>query len=203
LRRRTLETGASKGGPEILHLIHPLIRNRSAPVGSRANGIVDILEIPVVDDRHEHTQAVELARPAEWTATPLPIAKRLLIGQLSFQPDVVHGAIGPNQLSPPVHILWHPLDPNLRQKVVLVCGIADGPDQATGDGFGASLRTEFDSPFRSGVVPDDELGIRAGKVLFDEREHRSARLVPLSAWTVEEIPAANVLRFPPEHGGRA
>ena len=75
-------------------------RGRSAAAGSRANGIVDILEIPVVDDCHEHTQAVQLARPAEWTVTPLPIAKRLLIGQLSFQPDVVHRAIGPEPNAP-------------------------------------------------------------------------------------------------------
>src|SRR5439155_3723882 len=60
--------------------------------------IVPVFEIPIVDERHQYPQAVELTRSAEAVLAPTPSTDPFLGFQITFQSGVAHRTIRGNQV---------------------------------------------------------------------------------------------------------
>src|SRR5271167_4161192 len=60
--------------------------------------VVLIFQVPVIHERHEHSQAVELALTGERIFAPFPVADFLLPLQVSLQANIVHGPIWGDQI---------------------------------------------------------------------------------------------------------
>src|ERR1700704_4287539 len=67
---------------------------RLFPVLLPVNSVVRVLQVPVVDQRHHHSQSIQLARAAKRIVTPLPVSYLLFALQVSLQPHIVHGTVG-------------------------------------------------------------------------------------------------------------
>src|ERR1700722_6637043 len=87
----------------------------------------------------------------------------------------------------------------VRNKIVFIRKIADGPEQAGRDYFGLSLRTQLDLPLHSVLVSNVELRVGPFHVFLLECERRMG-LVFLAAGPIQEVTGSDVARVPPKAG---
>ena len=168
---------------------------------ARVDSIVFILQIPIVDERHHHPQAVQFLRPTKGVVCPLPLPDLLLAFVMSLEPNVVNGAVGFHQFLAAMQ-LRHFSNLQVWDKVILIGEVADCPNQAGSHGFRASFGAHLDLPFEIAGIFHVELGIAAIKILVHEGEG-TVRFMLLAAGTVEQVASGDVGRLPPKHRARA
>ncbi len=122
------------------------------------NLVIVELEVPVVQQCHQHLQTVELFGVEERVDLPFPQPFFFIARVPQFEPHIP--GLEP---SPPVYV-------NTFYEIVLVDVIADCPDDASGGSLGLCLGPEFDYPFFSGAVLDIHLLGGAALVASHEGE---------------------------------
>ena len=137
---RTLETGASKTGAKIADLIDPCVRGFLMRVFQLEDAVVDVFQVPIVDDCHQHPQAVQFSRAREWILTPRPLSNLRSLIRFPLQPHAMHGAVAVDHPLTTMDVGRHLVDANFVDEVLLFGGVADSPQQTTGRRFRARLR---------------------------------------------------------------
>ena len=143
---------------------------RSA-VGGVGHAIVDVLQIPVVDERHHHPEAVELARADEGIVVPAPRG-RFFAASAAGAPDAPRHDASPVTNSCPRASRGNPTTRIPGAVVVLIDHVTGSPEQACGGRFRLRLFSEFDLPPDTVFVFDLELRRRAAVGFLDESEGR-------------------------------
>src|SRR6185369_5490798 len=132
--------------------------------------VVDVFQIPVVDERHEYAQAIQFPSASEWILAPCPDADIPSLVRTSFQTYIPDQPIRFDQMLTAMEARGHVVDVNLVGEVVLVGGIAGCPDEPCRHRFRARFSTELDLPVDSVTIDDLELRVRALEVLVDKCE---------------------------------
>ena len=94
--QRPITAWSPKAGSQIVH--HELAGESIGVVLLGIDAVVDVLQIPIIDEGHHNPQTVELSRTCEGIAAPLPVLGFLLILEVSLQARIHHGAIWRNEV---------------------------------------------------------------------------------------------------------
>jgi len=161
--------------------------------------IVDVFQIPVIDERHEYAQTIQFPGTGERILAPRPDADLPPLVQSSFQAYVTHHSIRFDQMLTATEARGHVADVNHIGEVVLVGGIPGCPHQPRRHGFRACFSTELDLPVDSVTIHDPEFRVRALEVFVDEcKRFMSVGLMAWPSWPIKEVFACGV-RLLPEH----
>src|ERR1017187_1383470 len=163
------------------------------------DSVVLVLEIPVVDQRHQGAEPVPFASIVELTVVPLPVARFLLGFFLALQSHIVNRASGANQFLAAMQLLRHAPDLHLRHEIIFVGEITGGPHQACGHRFGTRFEPQFHLPLGAIRVRHYEFWVRSGKIFFHEREG-SVRFMVFAANAIVEVTVRPVRWVGPEYG---
>src|SRR5215472_11018146 len=187
---RIREPGRSKARAEIADQIH------APAVLLLIYGIVDVLEVPVIDHGHQRTQAVELPGAQERIVLPFPFANLFGAVVLAFEPDAVHRTVGINPLAPSMYFGGDTFDFCLRLVVILVREISRSPDDARRRAFGLSFAPEFHLPFDVIAIHDGEFRTGRSEIFLDEAEGAMGDVLA-AADTIEQISQPDIVRRTP------
>ena len=141
------------------------------------HAIVDVLQVPVVEERHHHPETVELARADEGIVVPAPRGRFFAASALALQTRSRHDVFAGDELLPAGEP-WQSQDADLRPVVVFVDHVAGSPEQARGGRFRLGLFSELDLPPDAVFVFDFELRRRAAVRLLDESAGRCRARAP-------------------------
>ena len=138
------------------------------------DGVVDPLEIPTVQERHHHAQAVQLLRADEGILEPVPVADLRVGGPLPLQPRATDDPAGRHELAAALQVRQTRHRHGV-QVIDFVDQIAGRPEESRGRGFRLRLVTELDLPHDTPGVGDVELRAGRGVSLARKREFPRGR----------------------------
>src|SRR5260221_7368322 len=98
LRMTRALSGSSETGAQVADHVDGLGSARLFAVLLLINSVVRILQVPVVDQRHDDSQSIQLARAGKRIVTPLPGTHLLLALCVSLEPHIGYGTIGRKKL---------------------------------------------------------------------------------------------------------
>ena len=130
--------------------------------------VVRVLQIPIVEQRHQDEQTLKLVRSDEGIVFPTPIFEPLDLFRPRLEPDVgkaaalAHGNFFTR--------LRCALDLNARGQVVDLCHVADSPHKAHGSRLRLRFVAEFGDPGVPCAVAHAKLDGVAARLVFDESD---------------------------------
>ena len=151
------------------------------------NLVVHVLEIPIVQQRHQDAETVVLTRVSKWILAPFPHPGLFIAFRISLQSGVVNGPARTNQVLAAMQVPRKLIHSKLGNQVVVGCEIPDGPDKTGRRGFGARFRSEFQLPLHLIVRVHVEFRIRTIHVLLVKCERGAVRRARFSARSPEEV----------------
>src|SRR5262249_15920318 len=127
---------------QITHIINSGIAVAAALLIGANDLVVVLLEVPVVDQRHQHFQTLKLSRARERICVPRP------------QPFFLVAVVSPLQSNVPNIKPSASLDVRAFYKIILVYVITGCPNQPNSRRFRSGLSAELHRPFTTLVIDD-------------------------------------------------
>src|SRR6185369_11652346 len=110
--------------------------------------VVDILQVPVVNESHQDSKAVQFARAGERAMLPTPVTQFHQVARVPLQSNIGHYSARLNQFAAPVKACRQTGNLDLRHEIVLLRAISNSPNQTGCHGFRSRLNAHLHLPGR-------------------------------------------------------
>jgi len=139
-------------------------------VGVLIDPVVNVFEIPVVDNGHQNSQTVVFSSPGKGSMLPGPRAALGSVRKFPLQAGVVDSSFRSHQLLPAMQTRGQFCDAQGGQEVIFIGEIACGPEESRGCRLGLGLGTELYFPLNAVIILHHELGRSSVQIFLDEGE---------------------------------
>jgi hypothetical protein len=149
-------------------------------------GVVLVLEVPIAQESHHHPQPVKFACAHKWIVPPVPVGFLFLITMVSLKASSIKMS-GRNYVAlPTMEMSGKVVHRQIRDVIVLIREIADGPQQPGCHHFRLCLNSQFDFPLCPVRILDFELGILS-VLIFLQKLYRQPRTMLFTTGTIQQI----------------